>query len=91
MDYETDILSQIDWSDFDVSSLITDFPNNSHAPQNQLQRIGLDDDGNIANITAEANTEVLGFDSVFVSRAINDLVQNTFVAYKIVQFTIVTE
>ena len=85
LDYGTDILSQIDWSTFDVSSLIADFPSNSHAPQNQLQRISLDEDGNIANIAAEVNTEVLSFDSVFVSRAINDLVPNTFVAYQIVQ------
>ena len=85
MDYGTDIISQIDWNSFDVSNLIADFPSNSHAPQNQLQRIGLDENGNITNIAAGANTEFLNFDSVFVSRAINDLVPNTFVAYQIVQ------
>ena len=85
LDYGTDILSQIDWRSFDVSNLVADFPNNSQAPQNQLQRIGLDEDGNICQNVVSANTEVLRFDSVYVSRAINNLVPNTFVAYQIVQ------
>jgi len=85
LDYETDILSQIDWSDFDVTEIVATFPDNAQANENQLQRIGLNDDGVITNIVSAENTQTMRFDMVYASRVINGYVPNSFVAYEIVQ------
>ena len=84
LDYDIDILAEIDWSDFDSTALIDEFPNNAQAPENQLRRVELNDDGDIVHVDRGANQERRGFNSVYVSRVINDIVLNSFVAYEIV-------
>jgi len=84
LDYETDILSEIDWNDIDLSHLIADIPSNLQRTQGQMQRIGLDDNGNIVNTVVGENTENLIFNRAYATRAISDIVPNSFVAYDIV-------
>jgi type III restriction enzyme len=84
LDYDTDILAQIDWSDFDSNTLIEEFPNNAQPPDNQLRRLEFNDNGGFVLVDVGANQERRRFNPVYVSRAINDIVLNSFVAYEIV-------
>ena len=45
LDYETDVLSNIDWRDFDPKDIAARIPENAQAAERQLQRIKLADKG----------------------------------------------
>ncbi|HEL3818067.1 TPA: DEAD/DEAH box helicase family protein [Stenotrophomonas maltophilia] len=89
LDYETDVLSSIDWRDFDPQSIADRVPENAQAAESQLQRIRLTDDGDELFIgeTLAANAETLEFDPVHAVRMISDIVPNPFVGREIVGAT----
>lgn len=86
LDYETDVLSAIDWRGFDPKAIAERVPENAQAAESQLQRIRLADDGDelFVGETIAANTEILAFDPAHAVRMISDIVQNPFVGREIV-------
>ena len=86
LDYETDVLSAIDWREFDPSAVAARIPDNIQAVEYQLQRIKLADNGGDA-IVGEAFADglhALEFDPVYAVRMTSDFVPNPFVGRKIV-------
>lgn len=90
LDYETDVLSCIDWRGFDPADLANRVPENAQAAESQLQRIRLSDDGNelFVGETVAANAETLKFDATHAVRMILDIVLNPFVGWEIVAATV---
>ncbi|MFN3500839.1 MAG: DEAD/DEAH box helicase [Allorhizobium sp.] len=86
LDYETDVLSAIDWRGFDPKEIAEGVPENAQAAESQLQRIRLSDDGDelFVGETVAANTEILAFDPAHAVRMISDIVPNPFVGREIV-------
>ena len=86
LDYETDVLSGIDWRGFDPQDIAARIPENAQAAESQLQRIRLSDDGDelFVGETVANNTETLVFDSAYAVRMISDIVPNPFVGREIV-------
>lgn len=84
-DYDTDLLSRLDWTGFDPAGMANGLPANPTEVTSQLQRFSLSDtDGKIVNEEGEIISENMAFDPVFVSRSISDLVPNAFIARGIV-------
>lgn len=90
LDYETDVLSSIDWRGFDPADLANRVPENAQAAESQLQRIRLSDDGKelFVGETVAANSETLKFDPAHAVRLISDIVINPFVGREIVAATV---
>ena len=86
LDYETDVLSRVDWRDFDPKEIANGIPKNVQAAESQLQRIRLADDGEELLVPewTEESGEILAFDSVHTVRMILDIVPNPFVGQEIV-------
>ena len=86
LDYETDILSSIDWRGFDPRDIAARIPENAQAAESQLQRITLADDGDelLVGETVAENPETLIFDPAYAVRMISDIVSNPFVGREIV-------
>lgn len=86
LDYETDILSAVDWHGFDPHDIAARIPENAQAAESQLQRIRLADDGEelFVGETLAESSETLRFDPSHAVRMISDLVPNPFVAREIV-------
>ena len=86
LDYETDILSAIDWRDFDPKEIADRIPENAQPAESQLQRIRLSDDGDelFVGESIEATHETMSFNAPHVVRMISDLVLNPFVGRQIV-------
>ena len=86
LDYETDVLSQIDWRDFDPIGIAASIPENPQAAESQLHRIGLSADGEEFFIpeTVGESGEVLRFDPTHAVRMVLDIVPNPFVGREIV-------
>jgi len=86
LDYETDVLSVIDWRDFDPQGIANRIPENAQAAEGQLQRIRLADDGDelLVGEVVAPNPEVLAFDPAHAVRMISDIVLNPFVGREIV-------
>ncbi len=86
LDYETDILSSIDWRGFDPRDIAARIPANAQAAESQLQRITLVDNGDelfVGEIVAES-PEILSFDPSYAVRMISDIVSNPFVGREVV-------
>jgi type III restriction enzyme len=90
LDYETDVLSTIDWRGFDPTDVANRVPENAQAAESQLQRISLSDDGHdlFVGETVAANSETLKFDPAHAARLISDIVINPFVGREIVAATV---
>ncbi len=90
LDYETDVLSALDWRGFDPQEIATQVPENAQAAESQLQRIRLADDGDelFVGETVAANAETLSFDPAHAVRMISDIVPNPFVGREIVGATL---
>lgn len=90
LDYETDVLSAIDWRGFDPQEIAARVPENAQAAESQLQRIRLADDGDELFIgeTVAENAEALTFDPAHAVRMISDIVPNPFVGREIIGATI---
>lgn len=86
LDYETDVLSALDWRGFDPSAIAARIPENAQAPESQLQRISLSEDGGdlFVGKPVAANSEALAFDPAHAVRLISDQVPNPFVGREIV-------
>lgn len=86
LDYETDVLSGIDWRGFDPQDIAARIPENAQAAESQLQRIRLADDGDELFIgeTVAANAEMLAFNPAHAVRMVSDIVPNPFVGREIV-------
>lgn len=86
LDYETDVLSSIDWRGFDPKEIADNVPENAQAAESQLQRISLSDDGEelFVGETVAVNSEVIAFDPAYTVRMISDIVPNPFVGREIV-------
>lgn len=84
-DYETDLLSRIDWRGYDPASVAASIPENAQAAEAQLQRISLGDGEELIEAKAvKVWREGVAFDPSYVSRVISDLVPNPFVGRAIV-------
>lgn len=82
LDYEGDILFNIDWNDVDVSSLVSRIPETFHPAENQLQRFSLSGSAETP-IVAEATgrgAESLTFDPSYATRMVSDLVPNAWLS-----------
>jgi type III restriction enzyme len=90
LDYETDVLSAIDWRGYDPKAIADRVPENAQAAESQLQRIRLSDDGDelFVGETVAMNTETLAFDHAHAVRMISDIIPNPFVGREIVGATI---
>lgn len=90
LDYETDVLSALDWRGFDPQEIADRVPENAQAAESQLQRIRLADDGDelFVGEAVAANAELLAFDPAHAVRMISDLVPNPFVGREIVGATV---
>ena len=85
LDYETDILSAIDWRGFDPVEIAKRIPENAQAAESQLQRIMLSADGSDLFVGEQvaANAEILTFNPAHVVRMISDIILNPFVGREI--------
>jgi type III restriction enzyme len=86
LDYETDVLSAIDWRGFDPKVIVARIPENAQAAESQLQRIRLAEDGDelFVGETVAENSETLAFDPAHAVRMVSDIVPNPFVGREIV-------
>jgi type III restriction enzyme len=86
LDYETDVLSAIDWRGFDPQEIANRVPENIQAAEGQLQRIRLSDDGDelLVGEVVAPNPEILTFDPAHAVRMISDIILNPFVGREIV-------
>ncbi|MCY4645675.1 MAG: DEAD/DEAH box helicase family protein [Gammaproteobacteria bacterium] len=86
LDYGTDVLSRIDWRDFDPREIADRIPENARAADTQLRRVSLRDDGSdpFLDETVAGSGEVLAVDPVHAVRMILDIVPNPFVGRRIV-------
>ena len=87
LDYETDILSAIDWRGYDPAGVVSVIPENAQQTVSQLQVISLADDGNeiIIGKPVAFSNEAMRFDPTYAVRAISDLVPNPFVGREILE------
>ena len=86
LDYGTDVLSRIDWRDFDPSDIADLIPDNARAADTQLRRVSLREDGRdpFLDETIAGSGEALAFDPAHAVRTILDIVPNPFVGRSIV-------
>jgi type III restriction enzyme len=85
LDYESDILSAVDWRGFDPQGIADRIPENAQAAESQLQRISLTDTDDHFEIEQMiAGAEALRFDPAHAVRMISDIVPNPFVGREIV-------
>ena len=85
IDYETDILSRIDWRGFDLRPIAARVPLNAQLAENQLQRITITDgDDPFTGESVSGDSEALRFDAAYAVRTILDIVPNPFVGREIV-------
>jgi type III restriction enzyme len=86
LDYETDVLSAIDWRGFDPQDIVARIPQNAQAAESQLQRIRLSKDGDALFIgeTIAGSSEILALDPAYAVRMVSDIVPNPFVGREIV-------
>ena len=85
LDYETDILSRIEWDEFDHSEVVRAIRFNGQDTDRQLTAIGLSDDETpITHHSIDRLEELTIFNPVQVVRQINDVILNPFVAWPII-------
>lgn len=87
LDFETDILTRIDWSNFDHTKVVRTVKNQKAKTERQLTAISLSGDQNnpIASTTADRLEELAIFNPVQVVRQINDIILNPFVAWVLLE------
>jgi type III restriction enzyme len=86
LDYEQDILFDVDWTGLDVTELVAKIPDNVQSAECQMRRIQLADIGDerIVSETVGASNEMLRFDPAYAVRMISDIVPNAWVVRDIV-------
>jgi type III restriction enzyme len=84
-DYETDLISRLDWSGVDAQAIAAIIPENAQAATTQLQRISLTNTADpIANELVSQKRVTTAFDPAHAVRTLSDIVSNPFVARAIV-------
>ena len=86
LDYETDVLSSIDWRGFDPKGIAARVPENAQAVESQLHRIRLAESGEdvfVGEMVSDSN-EILTFDAAYAVRMLLDIVPNPFIGREIV-------
>ena len=86
LDYETDVLSGIDWRGFDPEKIAARIPENAQAADAQMRRIRLAEEGDelFFGETVAESGEVPDFDPAYAVRMMLDIVPNPFVGREIV-------
>ena len=86
LDYETDVLSRVEWRGYNPESVAARIPENSQAADAQLRRLTLTEDGQelLVGESVLRSSEVLLFDAAHAVRMILDIVPNPFVGREIV-------
>ena len=87
LDYEMDILCNLDWSKLDVKKLVQKIPDNYEAAERQMRQIYLSDSSNgqpIQDKHITSSTEDNRYDRAYAARFISDIVPNSWLAYEIV-------
>ena len=85
LDYETDILSQVEWQSFDVPRFVKRVANFDESTVNFVQKIGFLDNGKIGAIEVDdAQLALDAFDPCQVVQAISNVLPNAFVAMELV-------
>lgn len=88
LDYERDVLLGIDWDSVDVDAIAQRVPINAVAPSSQMFKVRAnveDGHGVVEADQAVAVDECVEFDSVYVVRAVNDIVPNAWQAYDLTE------
>ena len=90
LDYETDILSRVDWRSYDPDEVAKTIPKNFQKVKNQLQSIGFGKDGGeiFQNQEVAVSSKGFIFDPVDATRKLLDLASNPFVGREIVGKTL---
>ena len=86
LDYETDILTQIDWRGFDTKGIAARLSPTDRSHQRQLLELRLTDDGDATIISEARETiqELVSFDAVLAVQQISDIILNPFVARAVI-------
>ena len=86
LDYETDVLSHIDWREFDPTPTADSLPKNLQSAESHLQRIRLkeDDTGWFVREEGAKSGEFFAFDPAYATSMILDLVPNPYVGREII-------
>jgi type III restriction enzyme len=81
LDYDQDILSQLDWSQLDVSSLVDRMAQEVNAERSQILKLTLADGQDFLKATdAQFIQDRAAFDPVYATRSVVDIVPNPWVA-----------
>ncbi len=83
LDYDSDILAAIDWSNLNPTEFAARIPTSIYAPARQLHRIRLSDaptGERLIDEVSPVSAEALAFDPVFATRMITDIIPNPWVA-----------
>lgn len=86
LDYETDIISRLDWDGFDPIEIANRLEPSMKPPEQQLQKIAISEEGEqiiTSEVTAK-NPELFTFDLVKAVRLVSDIVPNPFIAREII-------
>lgn len=87
LNYEQDILRDVEWSEIDIQPLINSIPENTTLIKSQMTQITLSDgkDGEFFK-TAQSNVidEINLFDPVYATRIVADIVPNPWVGREII-------
>lgn len=87
LDYDQDILMQVDWSKVPIQSLIDSIPENTTLIKSQMTKITVVEDEGGEFFKSEPTTaieEVSLFDPVYATRIVSDIVPNPWVARSMV-------
>ena len=87
LDYDADILLDLDWSTLDINALAQSIPENANTVSSQIVKIWATDLSGEQALPSSTATNVLErakFDPVYAVRAIADIVPNPWVAHSIV-------
>lgn len=86
LDYDADILFNLDWSNVDVSSLVARIPETFQPAENQMQRFSLSDavEAPILTEATGRGAESLTFDPSYATRMVSDLVPNAWLSRELV-------
>lgn len=87
LDYEQDILMDVEWTKIDITPLVKSIPENITLIKSQMTQITLSDgdDGEFFKTAkSKAIDEVSLFDSVYATRIIADIVPNPWVARRLI-------
>ena len=86
LDYEQDILFELDWSTVNPAPLAAIIPDHAQAAEQQMRRIRLADLGQERIVTEAVgqSSETLRFDPAYAVRMVSDIVPNPWIAREIV-------